>query len=97
MIMYSYMRLIIMSAVKSERITILGTPEFQAFLKKEANNEGISVSELVRGRCQAVPPSTDELVLQELIKTASEATKKASKSLDKGLKEAEKILAKLRA
>jgi hypothetical protein len=86
-----------MSAVKSERITILGTPEFQAYLKSEAGNEGVSVSELVRNRCQAVPPDADEMILQELIKTANEATKKASKSLDKGLKEAEKILAELRA
>ena len=37
-------------AVQTERITILGTPDFKTFLKKEAKNEGISISELVRQR-----------------------------------------------
>jgi uncharacterized protein (DUF1778 family) len=83
-------------SVKSERITILGSPDFKAFLGVEAKREGVSISELVRRRCQAIPPSDDEVILKELIKLASEATKRASKSLDKGVKDAEHILAELR-
>ena len=37
-------------SAKSERITILGTPEFKSWLTTEAANEGVSVSELVRRR-----------------------------------------------
>jgi hypothetical protein len=84
-------------SVKSERITILSTPEFKAFLGEEAMKEGVSVSELVRSRCQAVPPSDDELVLKELILLASDATKRAVKSLDRGIDDAESVLAELRA
>lgn len=84
-------------SVKSERITILGSPDFKAFLGVEAKREGVSISELVRRRCQAMPPNDDEVILKELIKLASEATKRASKSLDKGIKDAESLLAELRA
>jgi len=84
-------------SVKSERITILSTPEFKAFLGEEAMKEGVSVSELVRSRCQAVPPSDDEIMLKELILLASDATKRAVKSLDRGIDDAESVLAELRA
>ena len=40
------------AAVKTERITILGTPEFKAYLVREAKREGISVSQFVRQRCE---------------------------------------------
>jgi uncharacterized protein (DUF1778 family) len=83
-------------SVKSERITILGTPDFKAFLTSEAKDEGVSVSELVRSRCQVVPPSDDEIALQELIRLAAEATKRATASLDKGVRDAETTLAELR-
>ncbi len=33
-------------AVKSARITILGTPDFKAFLTREAKKEGVSLSKL---------------------------------------------------
>ncbi len=84
-------------SVKSERITILGTPDFKAFLANEAKSEGISVSELVRNRCQAVPPSDDEIALRELIQLVSTATKKATASLEQGLKDANNAIAELRA
>ena len=84
-------------SVKSERITILGSPDFKAFLGAEAKKEGVSISELVRSRCQAMPPSDDEIVLKKLIMLVSEATSRASKSLDKGIKDAEGVLAELRA
>ena len=84
-------------SVKSERITILGSPDFKAFLGVEAKKEGVSVSELVRRRCQTMPPSDDEVILKELIKLVSEATKRASISLDKGIEDAESLLTELRA
>ena len=84
-------------SVKSERITILGTPDFKAFLEKEAKKEGVSISEFVRSRCQVIPPSEDEIALKELILIASKATKRASKSLEKGINDAEAILKELRA
>lgn len=84
-------------SVKSERITVLSTPEFKKFISDEAEKEGISVSELVRKRCQAVPPSADEIALKELIDVASKATQRASKSLEKGINDAESILKELRA
>ena len=38
--------------VKTERLTLLMTPEFKALLAAEAATAGISVAELVRRRCQ---------------------------------------------
>ncbi len=84
-------------SLKSERITVLSTPEFKQFVSDEAKKEGISISELVRKRCQAVPPSDEEMALKELIAVASEATKRASKSLEKGINDAEAILKELRS
>ena len=82
-------------AVQTERITILGTPDFKIYLKKEAKNEGISISELVRQRCQR-NPSEDDLLLLALIKEVKIATKKAGASLTKGLNDAKKVLSELR-
>jgi len=52
-------------AVKTERISFLGTPEFKAFLASEAKKERISVSELVRRRCVHTP-SADEVLLANM-------------------------------
>ncbi|MBM9518377.1 hypothetical protein JWG39_00935 [Desulforhopalus vacuolatus] len=38
-------------ATHTERITILAPPDFKAFLMEEAEQEGVSMSELVRQRC----------------------------------------------
>lgn len=84
-------------SVKSERITILGTPDFKTFLGKEAKKEGVSISEFVRSRCLAVPPSEDEIALKEMILIANKATKQASKSLEKGINDAEATLKELRS
>jgi len=86
-----------MGSVKSERITVLSTPEFKQFISDEASKEGISVSELVRKRCQAEPLRDDEIALRELIVVASKATKRASKSLEKGINDADAVLKELRA
>lgn len=84
------------TAVKTERITILGTPEFKKFLTREAKKEGVSVSQLVRQRCEKKPPNNeDEELLAALVKEVSAATAKAKKSLEKGLNDAEEILNEL--
>ncbi len=83
--------------VKTERITILGTPQFKAFLQKEARKEGISVSQLVRQRCEMKAGGEDEELLSALISEVSEATQRARNSLEQGLAEAEATLASLRS
>ena len=82
--------------VQSSRITILGTPDFKEFLAKEAKKEGISMSELVRRRCTQKPESKDEALLAVLLSEVNEATLRAKKSLEKGLGDAEKVLAEIR-
>ena len=83
--------------VKTERITILGTPDFKAFLNREAKKEGVSLSHLVRERCLRKPTNNeDEELLSLLVTEVVEATAKAKTSLEKGLGDAEKVLAELR-
>jgi len=85
-------------AVKSARITILGTPDFKAFLTREAKKEGVSLSKLVRQRCAKKPEnSEDEELLAALVKEVGEATAKAKTSLEKGLADAEQALAEIRS
>lgn len=85
------------STVKTERITILGTAEFKAFLTREAKKEGISLSQLVRERCERKPASSeDEEIIAALLKEVRAATTKAKLSLEKGLADAEKALAEMR-
>jgi hypothetical protein len=84
------------TAVKSERITILGSPDFKAFLTREAKKEGVSLSQLVRQRCEDKSPSQEEKLLATLVKELGEATVKAKLSLEKGLTDAETVLSELR-
>ncbi|MFZ0727371.1 MAG: hypothetical protein WCD88_03070 [Desulfobacterales bacterium] len=84
------------SAVKSKRITILGSPDFKVFLNREAKKEGVSLSQLVRQRCENKSPSQDEELLAVLLKELSEATARAKLSLEKGLTDAENVLSELR-
>lgn len=83
-------------AVQSKRITILGTPDFKAFLTKEAKREGVSMSELVRKRCMRKPSSPDEELLAALVNQVNQATVKAKKALEKGLEDAERVLEEIR-
>ena len=84
-------------SVKTERITILGTPEFKAFLTREAKKEGISLSQLVRERCRQKPADNeDEELLSLLVAEVVQATTRAKVSLERGLADAEKILTELR-
>jgi hypothetical protein len=82
--------------VKTERITILGSPDFKAFLSREAKKEGVSLSQLVRQRCENKPTNQDEELLAALVKELSAATARAKTSLEKGLADAEKVLSELR-
>ena len=85
-------------AVKTARITILGTPDFKAFLIQEAKKEGVSLSQLVRQRCEKKPVSfEDEELLAVLVKEVGEATARARASLEKGLADAEQALAEIRS
>ncbi len=83
-------------SVQSERITILGTPDFKAFLAKESKKEGISMSELVRQRCTQKPTNNDEALLAALIGEVNNATKKAKKFLEKGLSDVERVFEEIR-
>jgi len=84
------------TAAKTERITILGTPEFKEFLSREAKKEGVSLSQLVRQRCEKKPmDDTDAELLALLLREVREATARAQVSLEKGLNDAEKVLAEL--
>ena len=80
---------------QTARTTILTTPDFKAWLAREAKKEGISVSELVRQRCQA-KPSKDEALLAALAAEVRDAAQKAEASLTRGLSDAESVLAELR-
>ncbi len=84
------------TSVKTERITILGTPDFKAYLHKEAKKEGISVSQLVRQRCEKRPVNDEEKMLALLTAELQQAAKRAKKSLNKGIADAEKALHQLR-
>jgi len=84
------------ATVKTKRITILGTPEFKDFLTREAKQEGVSLSQLVRQRCEKKPQNKDEELLAAFIKEVGAATAKAKLSLEKGLADAEKVLAEIR-
>ena len=81
---------------KSERITILGTPDFKKFLLAEAHKEGVSLSQLVRQRCEQKSQNNEEDALLSLIEEVSASNERAQKSLAKGVAEAETVLAQLR-
>ena len=82
--------------MKTERVTLLTTPDFKAFLNSEAASEGVSVAELVRRRCEC-RPSEEENVLAELTNELRGAVKQAKASLQSGLDEAAAVLTELRS
>ena len=82
--------------MKTERVTLLTTPEFKAFLGAEATREGVSVAQLVRSRCER-RPDADEAVLAALAGELRKAVREAQASLKDGLTEADTALAELRA
>jgi tRNA isopentenyl-2-thiomethyl-A-37 hydroxylase MiaE len=82
--------------MKTERVTLLTSPEFKAFLATESKREKVSVAELVRSRCER-RPTQDEATLIALTAELRSAVSRAKKSLREGLSEADKVLAELRA
>jgi hypothetical protein len=82
--------------MKTERITLLTSPEFKAFLVAEAQREKVSVAELIRSRCEG-RPSENEAGLIALTAELRTAVSQAKQSLREGLAETDAILAKLRA
>lgn len=84
-----------MQSAKTERVTLLVSPEFKAFLSREAMQESISVSELVRRRCENQVAS-DEEVLLHLIDEVKQSTGRARRALQQGLKDAEAALEEIR-
>lgn len=82
--------------MKTERVTLLTSPDFKAFLGAEALREGVSVAELVRSRCER-RPSEEEVVLAALTSELNKAVREAKSALKGGLDEAQAVLAELRA
>ena len=82
--------------MKTERVTLLATPQFKAFLGVEAAREGVSVAELVRSRCEQ-RPDAEEALLASLAADLRQAVREAAASLKGGLAEADSVLAELRA
>ena len=80
--------------MKTERVTLLTSPQFKAFLTSEAKREGVSVGELVRTRCEQ-KPSADDAMLAALVGELRERVREAKKSLKSGLDEAQAMLAEL--
>ena len=82
--------------MKTERVTLLTSPDFKVFLNSEAQREGISVAELVRRRCER-RVSDDEAILVAMTGDLNKAVAEAKVSLQSGLDEAQAVLAELRA
>jgi predicted phage gp36 major capsid-like protein len=82
--------------MKTERVTLLTSPNFKAFLSAEALREGVSVAELVRTRCER-RPSEEETVLAALTGELNKAVGEAKRALKGGLDEAQAVLTELRA
>ncbi len=72
--------------MKTERVTLLTTPKFKAFLGTEAKREGISVAELVRNRFEP-QPSSDEAAIEALTGELALRLKEARATLAQGLAE----------
>jgi hypothetical protein len=77
--------------MKTERVTLLTTPEFKIFLTAEAKREGVSVAELVRSRVER-RRDPDEEVLVALTEELKAAVLEARKSLHAGMAEMESVL-----
>lgn len=81
--------------MKTERVTLLASPEFKAFLSREAKREGVSVSELVRTRCERRPTEA-ELTMADLVAEVGNAVKAARASVKSGIAQAEAALTEIR-
>ncbi len=82
--------------MKTERVTLLTSPDFKAFLSAEAQREGVSVAELVRSRCER-RPNEEEALLAALTGELNKAVGEAKRALKAGLDEAQSVLGELQA
>lgn len=82
------------TAMKTERITFLGTSEFKAALQSEASAAGISVGELVRRQFER-QYSPDEVILKALTAELKGAVAAARQGLAAGLSELQAALREL--
>ena len=82
--------------IKSERVTLLTSPDFKAFLSAEARREGVSVAELVRSRCER-RPSEEEQMLAALTAELNKNVAEAKRALKSGLDDARAVLDELHA
>ncbi len=80
---------------QTERITFLASKEFKKWLQAEAKKSGMSISEMIRLRCES-GSSEDEIDLKALAHEVKEAAIRANKALDEGLKEADRVINKIR-
>ena len=80
---------------QTERITFLATMEFKKWLEAEAKKSGMSISELIRLRCES-GSSEDEIAIKALVNEVKVAAAKANKALDEGLQAAESTIRELR-
>ncbi len=82
---------------KTARITILSMPDFKKFLIQEAKKEGVSLSMLVRRRCEQREVNEEEQLLLEFLAELKVANKRAEESLDLGMASMAQTLAEIRA
>ncbi len=82
--------------MKTERVTLLTSPAFKAFLHAEAEREKVSVAEFVRNRCEQ-GVTDEEAILAALTHELSMAIAEAKKALKSGLDEAQAVLEELRS
>ncbi len=80
---------------QTERITFLATKDLKKWLATEAKKSGLSISELIRLRCES-GSSEDIIILKASVNELKIATARANKALDEGLKEAYKVINQLR-
>ena len=89
-----HMQILSRTCMKTERVTLLTSPDFKAFLNAEAHREGVSVAELVRTRCER-RPSDEDAMLAELTRELQQSMVAAKRALKGGLDEAQSIFSEL--
>jgi len=87
--------------MKTERITFLASPDFKRYLTAQASNDGISVGELIRGRClsqqkRSAYTKSQERELSALTAELRRAMADAHGSLKDGLQAAAKAMSSIR-
>jgi tellurite resistance protein len=80
--------------MKTARITFLGTDQFKALLKRQAEAQRISIGELIRRQFER-KANEDERELQSLAEDLKRATAEARQALSEALTEVEITLEEL--